>query len=103
MERVVITSGQQATRAASGAWHVPKKDLVRCLRQLLQCRRLQVAALPERALLIEELQLFRVKITSTTKETFQAWRARDHDDLVLAVALACWWAERQDVGPSVQA
>lgn len=103
LERVVITSGQHATRDASGAWRVPKKELVCCLRQLLQCRRLQVAALPERALLIEELQLFRVKITATAKETFQAWRARDHDDLVLAVALACWWAERQGVCPSAEA
>ncbi|HEY7307847.1 MAG TPA: hypothetical protein VH643_00670 [Gemmataceae bacterium] len=23
-----------------------------------------------------------------------AWREGTHDDLVLAVALACWWAER---------
>jgi hypothetical protein len=103
LERVVITSGQQATRSASGAWHVPKKELVACLQTLLQCRRLQVADLPERALLIEELQLFRVKITAAAKETFQAWRAGDHDDLVLAVTLACWWAERHGLCPSAQA
>jgi hypothetical protein len=103
LERVVITSGQQVTRSASRAWHVPKKELVSCLQALLQGRRLQVAALPERALLLEELQLFRVKITAAAKETFQAWRARDHDDLVLAVALACWWAERHGVGPSAEA
>jgi hypothetical protein len=103
LERVVITSGQQVTRAAGGAWHVPKKELVACLQRLLQCRRLQVADLPERALLLEELQLFRVKITAAANETFQAWRAGDHDDLVLAVALACWWAERRGNCPSAQA
>jgi hypothetical protein len=27
-------------------------------------------------------------------ETFESWRERDHDDLVFAVALACWWADR---------
>ena len=103
LERVVITGGQQVKRAASGAWHVPKKELVAGLLRLLQCRRLQVDDLPERALLLEELQLFRVKITAAAKETFQAWRAGDHDDLVLAVALACWWAERHGVCPSAQA
>jgi hypothetical protein len=103
LQRVVITSGQQTTRSASGAWHVPKKELIVCLKMLLQCRRLQVAALPERTLLLEELQLFQVKITASAKETFQAWRAGDHDDLVLAVALACWWAERHDARPSDEA
>lgn len=103
LERVVITSGQQTTRGVSGAWHVPKKELVACLRALLPSRRLQVAALPERDLLIQELQRFRVKITAAARETFQAWRAGDHDDLVLAVALACWWAERQGVSPAAQA
>ena len=91
LERVVITSGEQATRSESGAWHVPKKELVACLRALLHCRRLQVAALPERPLLLEELQLFRVKLTPAAHETFEAWREKDHDDLVLAVALAVWY------------
>ena len=40
---------------------------------------------------------------TAANETFQAWRAGDHDDLVLAVALACWWAERRGNCPSAQA
>lgn len=99
LEPVVITSGQRISRGARGAWHVPKRTLVYCLRKLLQSRRLQVAALPERSLLIQEMQAFRVKITVVAKETFQAWRERDHDDLVLAVALAAWWGEQQSCSP----
>jgi hypothetical protein len=34
-----------------------------------------------------------VKITEELNETFESWRERDHDDLVLAVALAAWAAE----------
>jgi hypothetical protein len=25
------------------------------------------------------------------QEQFVCWREREHDDLVLAVALGCWW------------
>jgi hypothetical protein len=94
LKPVVITSGQKISRGASGAWHVPKKVLVCCLQALLRSRRLRVPALPERTLLIQEMQAFQVKITATAKETFQARRERDHDDLVLAVALAAWWGEQ---------
>jgi hypothetical protein len=45
-----------------------------------------------------ELQNFRVKITAAANETFEAWRERDHDDLVLALALAAWHAEKQPLG-----
>src|SRR5262249_13816681 len=99
LEPVVITSGHRTSRGDSGAWHVPKKELVSCLQVLLQSRRLQVAALPERRLLIQEMRAFRVRITAAAKETFGAWRQRDHDDLVLAVALAAWWGERNGGSP----
>ena len=38
-------------------------------------------------------------------ETFESWRERDHDDLVLAVALAAWLGERwaaQEVNVEVE-
>ena len=34
------------------------------------------------------------RIFAAANETFGVWREGQHDDLVLAVALACWWAER---------
>ena len=46
------------------------------------------------ATLVRELQNFQVKLTAAANETFGVWREGQHDDLVLAVALACWWAER---------
>jgi hypothetical protein len=92
---VTITGGHAVTRAEDGSWHVPKKDLVTGLQVVLQGRCLQVArGLPEAATLVHELQQFQVRITASAHETFGVWRAGRHDDLVLAVALACWWAER---------
>ena len=50
--------------------------------------------LREVAILIRELETFRVKITEAANETFGAWREGQHDDLLLAVALAAWAGER---------
>ena len=92
---VTITSGQTASVQPDGSRHVPKKDLVTCLLSLLEDRRLKVAkGLPEAHTLVGELLNFKVEITPAANETFGAWRHGQHDDLVLAVALACWWAGR---------
>ena len=70
---------------------VPKKNLVGAVQVPLQDRRLKIAeSLPLAPVLTEELQLFRVKVTLSANETFEAWRERDHDDLVLALALAMY-------------
>lgn len=93
---VTITAGSKATRDEDArTWRVPKKDLVSVVQVLLQGQRLHVAqALPEAATLVRELLAFRVKITAHANETFEAWRESAHDDLVLALALAAWYAER---------
>jgi hypothetical protein len=90
---IVITGGN-ATSFADGALCVPKKDLVSCLQVLLQSRRLRIASLPKRDVLKDELLSFRMKVPASTNETLESWRERPHDDLVLAVALALYWAEK---------
>jgi hypothetical protein len=83
---LTITGGEN-----SGGGSVAKKDLVGAVQVPLQDRRLKVAdGLPLAAVLAEELAAFRVKVTLAGNETFEAWRERDHDDLVLAVALALY-------------
>ena len=45
--------------------------------------------------LIEELLNFWVKIDPlSAHDRFGVWREGQNDDLVLAVALACWWGEQ---------
>lgn len=90
---VTITGGSQASRVYPG-WHVPKRDLVSTIAVLLEQRRIQIAdGLPESITLKSELGNFRTKITAAGNDTYGAWREADHDDLVLAVALACWYGE----------
>src|SRR5262249_6272786 len=92
---VTITGGHATTVTADGSYHVPKKGLITALQVVMKGRRLQIArSLPEAATLVRELQNFQVKITTAANETFGVWRDGQHDDLVLAVALASWWSER---------
>jgi hypothetical protein len=91
---ITITAGSAVVPDGAG-WHVAKKELVSVLQVLLQTRRLQVArSLPDAAALVKELEAFRVKVTVQANEVYESWRDRDHDDLVLAVAMACWVGER---------
>jgi len=43
---------------------------------------------------MQELADLRVKITLPGREQYGAWREGQHDDMVLAVALACWGARK---------
>jgi hypothetical protein len=93
---ITITGGHQVIHAQDGPgqWHVPKKTLVAVVQVLLGTRRLKIEpALSEAATLVRELEMFRVKVSALGQETLEAWRERDHDDLVLAVARAAWMGE----------
>mgnify|MGYP000636894316 CR=1 FL=1 len=90
----VITAGERET-LGNGVYSVPKRDLITHLQVLLQCRALKIAAgVKECATLLEEMRNMRVKISASGKEQYGPWREGRHDDLVLAVALACWAARK---------
>lgn len=70
---------------------VPKRDLVSTLQALLQSDRLKIAAgLPDAQTLVDELLSFEVTITEAAHDTYEG-RKGAHDDLVLAVAMPCWF------------
>ena len=93
---VIITGGTKVIREADGYHYVAKRELVSCVQSALQGGRLKISRkLKEAPMLIRELQHFRVKINiATGNESFEAWRERDHDDMVLATALAIWHGEQ---------
>lgn len=93
---VVITGGHGATwDDASHSYHVPKKDLcIGCLALMQQDRLKFAKGLLEGPQLAKELSTFRVKVTQAATETFEGWRESDKDDLILALAVAIWYAER---------
>jgi len=72
---------------------VPKRELVSAVQVPLQNGRLKVARrLPEAETLRRELQNFRVRIDpKTAHDSYSHWREKEHDDLVLATALAAWF------------
>lgn len=95
---VTITSGRSVAEASDGTWHVPKKELVGTLQVVLQNRRLRVARrLAGVDLLVRELGDYQVRITPAAHETYAA-AAGQHDDLVMALALALWRAEQRPHG-----
>lgn len=91
---ITITGGNTVTRDG-GVYGVPKRDLVSALLVLFQSDRLKIArGLPAAAALVHELTNFKRSVSLTTgHDSYEAWRESDHDDLVLAAAMAAWYAE----------
>src|SRR5262249_25572485 len=92
---ILITAGQAVSQDEHGYLHVAKVQLVSTLRVLTQSRRLKIAPTLKLARTVErELATFTAKITPAGSETFQAdWRTKEHDDLILGVALAAFLGE----------
>ena len=91
---VTITSGQVETRE-QGFYRVPKRDLIVGLQVLLQRGGLQIAGkLPFAGKLVEEMDAMEVRVSAAGNEQYAAWREGTHDDLVFAVALAYWSAQK---------
>jgi hypothetical protein len=94
---VTITGGDQVLQVAHREYRVPKRNLVGAVQVLLQTRRLRWAAsLPEAVTLKAELDNFKATISLAGHDSYGAgddWREGNHDDLVLAVALGCWYGE----------
>jgi hypothetical protein len=93
---VVVHGGQQSTTDEYGYRRIPKREMVAVAQVTMQQQRLKFArSLPLVRTLQEELQNFKIKITEAGNDTYGEWREGQHDDLVFALALACWYAERE--------
>jgi hypothetical protein len=94
-ERVTITAGSEETIAPGfNRWSVAKQILVSKLDAALHTGLLRIAKeLREAGPLAEELKNFQRSISAAGRQTYSA-RVGMHDDLVLATALAVWWATR---------
>jgi Terminase RNaseH-like domain len=88
---VTITAGNRERGT-----NVPKRNLVSALQVAFSTGRLKIAKGLELAqVLKEELLNFKLKINvATGHDSYEAWREGEHDDLVLAAALAVWAADR---------
>jgi hypothetical protein len=98
IEPVILTGGERE-RYKAGAWRLPKRDLITGLRVMLEKRELGLSRRVAGAdLLARELGAMASRATSSGRVSFGAWQAGEHDDLVVATALACWRARRKSGG-----
>lgn len=94
-EGIILHGGSEST-----AGSLSKIDLASRLEVLFQTRRLHITPeLPVREQLVKELRSFTAKFTRTGRVQFENERDSDHDDLVIALGLACmdispWGAQR---------
>jgi hypothetical protein len=106
---VTITGGDVAregqVKERGKSYRVPKRDIVGALEVPFHNGTLKVAGdLELWPTLRQELLSFRRKVSlATGHDSYEHWRESDHDDLVLACALACWWARRVANRPTPRA
>jgi hypothetical protein len=93
---VLITNGAGATHGDDGIWKLAKSELVGVLQVGMQTDKLKVASkLPLIETFVEELENFKMRPPSLKPEDGEAWREGQFDDLVFAVGIAAWWAEKE--------
>jgi hypothetical protein len=92
----ILIHGGDAVSQGKWVWRVPKRDLVGAVSVRLQNQSLRfTTAGPYAGILRQEVLNFHVKIDPVTShDSYSAWREHQHDDLVLATAIALWWGER---------
>jgi len=97
-EPITFTSGVR-----TNGNKVPKRDLLSGLLLLFQQRRIRIPSnVKLRAELIEEFNNFSLKYTQNGNPTFSA-ASGAHDDLIMALALACYFFENRRGLPRVHA
>ena len=104
---VTITAGDRArqstgTYGIGDRWNVPRRDLLSGLQILLEKGKLKIAAeMPETRALVRELIRLRRPSSRRGPQGLtdpDTDGREEHDDLVMAVALACWQASRTKIG-----
>ena len=92
----LISSSARASRKqeARGAhYNVPKIDVVSSIILAQQRKELVLPAVPETDKLLSQLKTFQMKITKAANFTLSHISGA-HDDLVIALGLACWYSQR---------
>ena len=93
-KRVSITAGNEQSVAGQDRFHVAKGILISTLDARLHTGELKFAKdLREAETMRDELKDFRRKVSAAGRYSYEA-RVGKHDDLVLACAIALWWACR---------
>ena len=91
---VAVHGGSGVRRLKDGTWSIPKRDIVQGLVISFEQRRISIpATLPLGDVLERELAAYAVKISPNGHDSYNA-AGSEHDDLISALSLAVWHAER---------
>ena len=97
---MTITGGERehSHSGASGMeWNVPKQDLIAGVQVLLERGELKIArSLKESGTLVRELMDVRAVAGRSGRMKMGANGYGQHDDLVIALALACWKSHEEE-------
>jgi hypothetical protein len=94
LSAVTITGGDRESQSG-GLWSVPKRDLIAGVQILLEKGELRIARdLRDTGALMRELLDVRMTMAGGGRVRLGADGSGEHDDLVIALALACWRARR---------
>lgn len=95
---VTITGGEQARAHAwpgGGGWNVPKQDLIAAVQMALERGEMRIAKrMREVGSLVRELLDMQMSMKNSGAVRIGADGYGQHDDLAIALALACWRAQR---------
>jgi hypothetical protein len=100
----VTITGAAAESGRGGSWHVPKRDLIAGVQLSLEKGALRIAPkMKEVGALLRELLDVRISAGLATGKVKMGAEGRgEHDDLVIALSLACWRAGRRQNGFGTQ-
>jgi len=94
---ISITNGLQTNSAGYG-YTVPKVELISSLQLALRNRHIKFADGLDQAIVDQirhEFSTFVPKPRENRSVSYEAWREKDHDDIILALAMNVWWVYRQ--------
>jgi hypothetical protein len=95
---VNLTGGERESHSG-GVWSVPKGVLITGLLVMLEKKQLALSMRVASARVLDkELAGMAARVSRSGHVSFGAWREGEHDDLVMAAALACWRARWKSEG-----
>jgi hypothetical protein len=91
---ITIHGGDAIGRDGAFRLRVPKKDLASRTVGLFQAGRIKIAEdLDLAPALLQEMRTFRARMHTATGYTAFEAAGNNHDDLIMCVSMALWWAE----------
>jgi hypothetical protein len=88
----VMAADAAGPRADKRMWHVPMREMLSMMLDLMAAKRVEVGDLEHAQTLVAQLEAYRTK--TPPRDALADWRPVAHVDLACAMMLGLWWGER---------